>query len=190
MKKNVFELIFDGRESSDYSSTQSTSFTLKDRINRYLSLTNEQLFEASILQLQLRIKDYLSRKNFVSNEENFTHFLSIYVDLCASKRADFAKEINVSSVYLSQIINQFKEPNSEFLSKLGIHSETNFSSICGFQGSIWIELFYKDKLLKAVNQFEEKRETLLANFSNSHISKPNLLKKLKTELSKSGDVPI
>ncbi len=66
------------------------------------------------MQLKFKMENYL--KESIDNNHNlFTGFLERYIDTIYSKRNDFAGDIDITPVYLSQIINRHREPNDEFI---------------------------------------------------------------------------
>ena len=70
-------------------------------------------------------------------QNHFTNFLETYIDAIYSQRSKFAIDINITPVFLSQVINNHREPNEEFILKLMIHSEKAFKNVGDFHKEIW-----------------------------------------------------
>jgi len=116
----------------------------------------KQIIKAKLLQLKLKMEDYI--KQPVYEEYNFfTSFLSDYIDTIYEKRVMFAKDINITPVSLSQILNNHREPKEEFMFRLMLHSELTFKSICEFQKRTWYQVYYHEKICDTMaNQNEWK----------------------------------
>ncbi len=125
------------------------------RVNQMKKLTDADIRKARLLQLKYKMNSYLKDQSYES-EARFSEFLEIYVDVLYKKRLDFAMEVGISGVVLSQFINGHREPNMEFVSKLTIHALNTYKSVGSFSAALWFEVFYKDKLHEAVHQFNEK----------------------------------
>ena len=146
--KNMVEDIefgLDSRYKSKIEKEQDSISLMEARLARMKNLTKDQITRAKLLQLKLRIEDYL--KGTIPNEPNiFARFLEAYVDIIYSKRIDFAKDINISANYLSKVINSHREPKEEFILKLMIHSEKVFENIGEFEKRTWYQIFFNEKL--------------------------------------------
>ncbi len=118
---------------------------MQARLERMKNLSGDQILRAKLLQLKLKMENYLKAPVYDSRN-HFAHFVETYVDAIYSKRSEFAKDINVSSVFLSQVINSHREPKEEFILKLMIHSEKVFKNVGEFQKTIWYEIYFHEKL--------------------------------------------
>lgn len=135
----------DSRFNSSIEKKQDSIALMEARLIRMKNLSKEQITRAKLLQLKLRIEDYL--KGTIPNESNnFARFLETYIDIIYSKRIDFAKDINISANYLSKVINSHREPKEEFILKLMIHSEKVFEKIGEFEKETWYQIFYHEKI--------------------------------------------
>lgn len=124
------------------------------RVDQLKKLTDEDVRKARLLQLKFKMERYLEDNSYESNSR-FSEFLEGYVDALFEKRSDFATEFGISAVVLSQYINNHREPNIEFVSKLTSYSINSFKSVGDYPKTLWFEVYYKDKLREAVFQFNE-----------------------------------
>jgi len=130
---------------------------LQSRLARLNELSRTEIIGARLLQLKLRMEDYLLRIGDESRDL-FTSFLKDYIDTIYDRRTSFAKDINISAVSLSQIINNHREPKEEFMYRLMIHSELTFKNIASFENSIWYKVFYHGKMCTTMaNQSDWKK---------------------------------
>lgn len=131
---------------------------LEARLKRLNSLSRNQIIKAKLLQLKLKMQEYLSQP--VYEEHNFfTSFLSNYVDTIYDKRTMFAKDINITPVSLSQILNNHREPKEEFMFRLMLHSELVFKNVCEFQKKTWYQVYYHEKICDTMANQDEWRPT-------------------------------
>jgi len=131
---------------------------MEARLKRLNSLSRNQIIKAKLLQLKLKMQEYLSQP--VYEEHNFfTSFLSNYVDTIYDKRTMFAKDINITPVSLSQILNNHREPKEEFMFRLMLHSELVFKNVCEFQKKTWYQVYYHEKICDTMANQDEWRPT-------------------------------
>ena len=131
---------------------------MEARLKRLNNLSRNQIIKAKLLQLKLKMQEYLSQP--VYEEHNFfTSFLSNYVDTIYDKRTMFAKDINITPVSLSQILNNHREPKEEFMFRLMLHSELVFKNVCEFQKKTWYQVYYHEKICDTMANQDEWRPT-------------------------------
>lgn len=65
---------------------------------------------------------------------------------CILSVANLQWIINVTPVFLSQVINRHREPKEEFILKLMLHSEKAFKGISDFQKKVWYQVYFHEKL--------------------------------------------
>lgn len=135
----------DSRYASAKERESEAVALMEARIKKMKGLTAEEIMRAKLMQLKLKMEECLI-KSAVDQSNLFSEFLKIYIDTIYSKRSGFADDIDITPVLLSQIINNHREPGSEFFQKLMIHSEKMFRSVCEFQPQIWYQIYYQDKL--------------------------------------------
>jgi hypothetical protein len=129
---------------------------MEARLKRLNNLSRNQIIKAKLLQLKLKMQEYLSQP--VYKEHNFfTSFLSNYIDTIYDKRTMFAKDIDISPVSLSQILNNHREPKEEFMFRLMLHSELAFKNVCEFQKKTWYQVYYHEKICDTMANQDEWR---------------------------------
>ena len=148
----------DSRYSNKKERLSDGKKLLEERLKRINKLSTNQIVKAKLLQLKLQMDDYLKYPNY--EEHNFfTSFLTNYIDTIYDKRIMFAKDINITPVSLSQVLNSHREPKEEFMYRLMLHSELTFKSICKFQKQTWYQVYYHEKICDTMaNQKEWKPE--------------------------------
>lgn len=135
----------DSRYSSNEQRKQESMALLQGRLDRMKNLPEEQIIRAKLLQLKLNMENYLKAPVY-DDQHHFADFLQTYVDTMYSKRSEFAKDINVTPVFLSQVINKHREPSEAFILKLMIHSEKAFNYVGPFQKGTWYQVYFHEKL--------------------------------------------
>ena len=131
---------------------------MEARLKRLNKLSRNQIIRARLLQLKLKMQEYLSQP--VYEEFNFfTGFLSNYIDTIYDKRTMFAKDINITPVSLSQILNNHREPKEEFMFRLMLHSELAYKDVCEFQKKTWYQVYYHEKICDTMANQDAWRPT-------------------------------
>jgi hypothetical protein len=102
------------------------------------------------------MEDYLTGPVY-EDYNFFTNFLSNYIDIIYDKRVMFAKDINITPVSLSQILNNHREPKEEFMFRLMLHSELTFKEICDFQKKTWYQVYYHEKICDTMSKQDQWR---------------------------------
>ncbi|MCL9806885.1 hypothetical protein NAT51_15220 [Flavobacterium amniphilum] len=148
-KKNInnndSEFGVDSRYNSEKEREQDSIALMQARLERMKNLPKEQILRAKLMQLKLKMEDYL-KKPVYDNQNHFTQFLKYYVDTIYAKRSDFAKDINISANSLSKVINNHRPPKEEFILKLMIHSEKAFAHVGEFHKKTWYQVYLHEKL--------------------------------------------
>lgn len=159
-KKNILnidpEFGVDSRYKTSKEREQDSIALMQARLDRMKNLPREQVLKAKLLQLKLRMESYLKEPVYDS-QNHFANFLESYVDTIYSKRSDFAKDINITPVLLSQVINSHREPKEEFILKLMIHSEKVFKYVGEFQKKTWYQIYFHEKLCDTMSSQEKWR---------------------------------
>lgn len=159
IKENIIENVEFGVDSryQDNKERESDSILLMQaRLERNKNLSKEQIIRAKLLQLKLQMENYI-KAPVNDNQNHFTKFLEAYVDTIYSKRSEFAKDINITPILLSQVINNHRDANEEFILKLIIHSEKAFKEIARFDKTIWHEIYFKEKIFTTMSNPEKWR---------------------------------
>jgi len=149
----------DSRYRSKKEHESEAASLMEARLTRMKNLSKSQIKRAKLMQLKLKMEEYLKQNEF-DNKNHFTDFLKAYVDIIYPTRYEFANDINISHIRLSQVINNHRKPKDEFIMKLMIHSENVFKNICNFQKKIWFEVYYHEKLCITMSSQEEWRTKL------------------------------
>ncbi|MHC8948057.1 hypothetical protein [Sphingobacterium hungaricum] len=156
------ESIEHGVDSRYHSKEEQESESVKlmqARLDRMKNLSKGQVRSAKLVQLKLKMENYL--KNPVYDSHNyFTDFLRIYIDSIYSKHSEFAVDMNITPVFLSQLINNHREPKDEFIMKLMIHSEKAFANVCDFQEENWYQVYFQEKICDTMSNREKWKPKL------------------------------
>jgi hypothetical protein len=159
-KENIInsdsEFGIDSRYKTKKEREQDSIALMQARLERMKNLSKEQILRAKLLQLKLKMEDYL-KKPVYDNQNHFAQFLEFYVDTIYSKRIDFAKDINVTANFLSKVINSHREPKEEFILKLMIHSEKAFKHVGEFHKKTWYQVYFHEKLCDTMSSQEKWR---------------------------------
>ena len=159
---NMTEDVEYGVDSRYHSNKEKESESVKlmqARLDRMKNLSKEQIMRAKLLQVKLKMENYLKQPVY-DNHNHFTYFLKLYIDSIYSKRNEFANDINITPVLLSQVINNHREPKDEFIMKLMIHSEKVFEKIGDFQKKIWFQVYFQEKICDTMSNQEKWRPNL------------------------------
>lgn len=143
--EEVFEFGIDSRYSSIEEKEGDAIALMEARLNRMKNLSKEEIIRAKLLQLKYKMEESLSNSNKNQNQ-TFSQYLAIYVDVLYTRRNDFASDLGVSPVILSQVINSHREPGKEFILRLMIHSEKVYQRVGKFNHEIWYQIFLNEKL--------------------------------------------
>ncbi|HLF65618.1 MAG TPA: hypothetical protein VI603_17780 [Saprospiraceae bacterium] len=167
-KKNIINADSGYGVDSRYKTTKEREHDsvalMEARLERIKKLPREQILRAKLLQLKLKMENYLKEPVY-DNQNHFANFLETYVDTIYSKRSEFAKDINVTPVFLSKVINSHREPKEEFILKLMIHSEKVFKHVGEFHETTWYQIYFHEKLCDTM--------------SNQNKWRPNIEKQVK-----------
>jgi len=146
----------DSRYRSDRERKTDAAALMEARLRRMKNLSKEQVTRAKLMQLKLRMEEYIKHPVY-DNRSNFLDFLKSYIDSIYKKRSDFARDMAVSAVSLSQVINKHREPKEEFLLKLMIHSEKVYEGFCEFPKEIWYQVYYHEKISETMSNQNQWR---------------------------------
>lgn len=120
MTKNKFNEIedveygVDSRYSSVEEQKSESEALMEARLTRMKNVSADQIIRAKLLQLKLKMEEYI-QKPVYENHNFFTEFLTSYIDTIYSKRINFANDIDITPVRLSQVLNSHREPKNEFM---------------------------------------------------------------------------
>lgn len=149
----------DARYGSKADKKKDSKDLMEARRIRMANLSQQDILRAKLMQLKLQMDEYLS-----SSEDNktyqFTSFLQTYIETIYDKQQEFAQDLDITPVSLSQILNNHREPKEEFLKKLMIHSERVFKAIKGFHKQSWYMIYYRDKINETMAHQDEWKAEL------------------------------
>ena len=145
LKSDSPELGVDSRYKRKQDKLSEGKALLEARLQRLNNLSKSQVVEAKLLQIKYKMESYLKQPVYEKTNV-FTDFLKSYIDSIYDKRIMFAKDINVTPVSLSQVLNNHREPKEEFMFRLMLHSELTFKGICNFEKKTWYQVYYHEKL--------------------------------------------
>lgn len=150
------EFGLDSRYTSKKERESEATLLMEARLNRMKNLSKDEIIRAKLMQLKLKMEEYI--KHPVYDTRNFfLEFLESYIDTIYSKRNIFAKDIDITPVELSQVINNHREPKDEFIMRLMIHSEKVYSNICEFPKKIWYQVYFHEKICDTMSRQKEWR---------------------------------
>ncbi|MBK8388510.1 MAG: hypothetical protein IPL23_04145 [Saprospiraceae bacterium] len=160
-KKNIDEIIdsefgLDSRYQSKKEYQSEATSLMEARLRRMKNLSKDQIIHAKLMQLKLKMEDYLKQPIY-NNRHYFSEFLESYVDTIYSKRSIFAKDIDITPAKLSQVLNNHRDPSDEFILKLMIHSEKVYENICDFQKKTWYQVYFHEKICDTMSRQAEWR---------------------------------
>jgi hypothetical protein len=146
----------DSRYKTIEERKHDTVALLEARLDRIKNLSKEQILRARLLQLKLKMENYLKEPVY-DNQNHFIGFLEQYIDTIYSKRSGFAADINVTPVLLSKVINNHQEPKEEFILKLMVHSEKVFKNVGEFHKKTWYQVYFHEKLCDTMSNQDKWR---------------------------------
>uniref|UniRef100_UPI00404A0FBD hypothetical protein n=1 Tax=Flavobacterium sp. TaxID=239 RepID=UPI00404A0FBD len=160
-KKNIKiikdqEFGLDSRYKSKKEAQSEATTLMAARLQRMKNLSKDQIVRAKLMQLKLNMEVFL-KQPINDNENYFAKFLASYVDIIYARRSYFAKDIDITPVKLSQVINNHREPQDEFILKLMIHSEKVYKNICDFQKKTWYQVYFHEKICDTMSRQDEWR---------------------------------
>lgn len=155
-KKNIFdpEYGIDSRYKSSKERESDATALMEARLMRMRNLSKGQITKARLLQLKLKMEEYIKSPVF-DNNNYFSQFLKLYIDAIYSKRSDFAKDIDMTPVSLSQVVNNHREPKEEFIMKLMIHSEKIYKNVCAFHKTTWYQVYFHEKICDTMSKQDQ-----------------------------------
>ena len=144
----------DSRYTSQKESQTEATKLMEARLERMKNVSKNDIICAKLMQLKLQMETFI-KKPMYNKHHYFTEFLEKYIDIIYSKRSVFATDLNITPSKLSQVINNHREPQDEFMLKLMIHSEKIYENVCSFQKEIWYQVYFHEKLCKTMSTQKE-----------------------------------
>ncbi len=150
----------DSRYTSKKDREADGKTLMEARLKRMKNLSEDQIARAKLLQLKLKMEEYISKPVY-QDYNFFTEFLTTYIDTIYSKRSDFAKDIDITPILLSKVINNHRKPRDEFMMRLMIHSEKTYKNVCEFHKKTWYQVYFHEKIcdtMSSQNKWRPKVE--------------------------------
>ena len=149
----------DSRYKSKKESKSESLLLMEARLERMKNLSKDDINRAKLTQLKLKMEDYLKQPVY-DHKNHFSDFLKIYIDTTYSSRNKFARDINITPIRLSQVINNHREPKDEFIMKLMIHSEKVYKNVCDFEKKTWLKVYFHEKICDTMSSQDKWRPKL------------------------------
>lgn len=149
----------DSRYKSKKEKEQDSIELMESRLERMKNLSAEDLIRARLMQLKLQMEDYIKNPVY-DDKHHFATFLKSYIDTVYEKRIDFAKDINVTPIYLSKVLNSHRDPNETFLLKLMVHAEKTYKKVADFSKTTWYEVYLHEKLYNTMSDQDKWRHKI------------------------------
>lgn len=153
------EFGLDSRYKSEKERESEALSLMEARLMRMKNLSKEQINRAKLMQLKLRMEEYLKQPVY-DNQNHFSNFLKTYIDTIYATRNKFAEDMNITPIRLSQVINNHREPKDEFIMKLMIHSEMVYKNICDFPKKTWYKVYFHEKICDTMSSQDKWRPKL------------------------------
>jgi len=164
MKDNIrgsdleeFKYLIDSRNMPVEKRKKEDRILLGARKKSIQSMSDFTIRKGKLMQLYFQMNSYLDHPKD-ETDYNFTEFLRLYVDGLYSKRKDFATDLNIKPITLSQVLNRHREPQEIFLRKLVKHSENVYAEIGYSMTDMWPRVYYQDKLNHFISLQEQVME--------------------------------
>ncbi len=149
----------DSRYTSEEQYQSEATALMEARLQRMKGLSKNQIIRAKLLQLKLKMQEFIKQPVY-EQRSYFSEFLQLYVDAIYSKRSIFAKDIGTTSVKLSQIINNHRAPQDDFILKLMIHSELIYKDVSPFPKELWCQVYFHEKVCNMMATQQEWKPKL------------------------------
>ncbi len=148
----------DSRYSSKSEQLLDGQRLMEARLERMRNVSIEEIIAARLLQLKLNMDQFLANFDLIQ-EHSFTSFLSQYIAILYDRRSDFADDMGVTAIRLSQIINGHRNPKQEFIFRLMVHSEMVYQGVADFPKERWYRIYQHDMLCRALaNESQWRKE--------------------------------
>ena len=153
----VWKDLIDSRVLTDEERDRDRLIMLKMRKAKAREMPVELAQSMTLLQLKLQMESYITNPES-SSGPLFAEFLKTYVDTLYKRRKDFAADLSIDPMMLSQVLNNHRDPQDTFMYRLIIHSEASFKGLTGFKRDLWPRVYYQDKVNRFISTENEVRE--------------------------------
>lgn len=179
-----FKYLIDSRNLSVKERKANVAEILKARSDRFKQRSSYDIKLAKLMQLKLQMEEYLKTPKY-EEEFSFSNCLATYVDTIYDKRKNFAHDISIEPLMLSQVINNHREPQEKFILRLIIHSEKSFKSLGKFDQSTWYNIYFKEKVGKIMSTQKQWR-TAVEKFVTNYKLETERVKEKETGANRVG----
>ena len=105
-----------------------------------------------LVRLKYKMQDYCLGKT--KTVASFGKFLAEYIKVVEKKNKDFAADINLTEVELSQLLNKHRDPSEKILIRLELHSGNRIPAL------LWYKVVKKEREYEIQNNIAlRKRES-------------------------------
>lgn len=153
------EFGLDSRYQSLTESENEAAILMEARLRKMRKLSGKQILHAKLIQLKLQMEAHLNQPSY-DKGNYFSNFLERYIDAIYPKRIQYAADVDISPVQLSQVLNNHRGPNDDFIKRLMVHSEKVFSDIGLFDSKIWYQIYLQDRLTETVSSKDDWKSAL------------------------------
>ena len=153
----IWKDLIDSRVLTDEERDRDRLIMLRKRKERMREMPGEVLQSADLLQLKFQIERYIKDPD-AGPQPRFAKFLTTYVDILYNKRKDFADDLSIDPMMLSQVVNNHRDPQDAFMYRLIIHTKATYKHLTGFKRELWPRVYYQDKVNKFITAENEVRE--------------------------------
>lgn len=167
-----FKYLIDSRNLTKKEKALERDAILKAREARLKNRSEFEVKVARLLQLKYQMEDYLLNPNY-DYGPYFSKFLTIYVDTLYKKRRDFASDVSIDPIVLSQVLNNHRDPQESFLHRLSIHSMGSYKDFTGFSHDLWPRVYFRDKVCKFLSTQALVRESEATYVKSAKIDPDN-----------------
>lgn len=149
----------DSRYKSKSEAASEATILMEARLKRMKNLSKDDIIRAQLMQLKYKMEEYIKLPIY-DDRNYFAEFLQTYIDAIYPRRSSFAKDIGITPVSLSQVINNHRAPKDEFILKLMIHSEKMYENVCSFSKQTWYQVYFHEKICDTMSNQDEWRPEL------------------------------
>ncbi|MCK5068400.1 MAG: hypothetical protein KAR16_13220 [Bacteroidales bacterium] len=150
--------LIDSRVLTDEERDRDRLIMLKIRKAKAREMPGELIQSMKLLQLKLQMESYINDPISIT-EPRFAEFLTTYVDTLYKKRKNFAADLSIDPMMLSQVLNNHRDPQDTFMYRLIIHSEASYKDLTVFNRELWPRVYYQDKVNRFITAENHVRET-------------------------------
>ena len=152
MSENINEQVnqIDGGNLSDKERKDLAGFIVKAKKGR----TPKQIKRDQLLSFQVEMLDYLENKDNLIPVGNF---LADYIKITGVKKSKFAKDIDIHTTKLSNLLKDRVMVNALIAYKLEAHSKLVFGVGAAIKAMYWMMLKQKNELAQFTNKLDLKQ---------------------------------